>query len=163
MIANHGQSKKYHHDRVGCNSRLDSIQAAVLRVKLKQLEDYNEKRHHLANEYDGFLSAFSQIKVPQRASYSNHVFHQYTLQIAPEWRDKLHVYLQDFDIPSMIYYPIPAHRQQMFASFGSEQTQLPITDFLTERVISLPMHTEMQADQLDFILSKVGDFLNELK
>jgi dTDP-4-amino-4,6-dideoxygalactose transaminase len=163
MIANHGQSKKYHHDRVGCNSRLDSIQAAVLRVKLKQLEDYNEKRHHLANEYDGFLSAFSQIKVPQRASYSNHVFHQYTLQIAPEWRDKLHVYLQDFDIPSMIYYPIPAHRQQMFASFGSEQTQLPITDFLTERVISLPMHTEMQADQLYFILSKVGDFLNELK
>ncbi|NBV08616.1 MAG: DegT/DnrJ/EryC1/StrS family aminotransferase [Flavobacteriia bacterium] len=163
MIANHGQSKRYHHDRVGCNSRLDSIQAAVLRIKLKHLADYNEKRHHLANQYDGFLSKFSNVKVPHRATYSNHVFHQYTLQIAPELRDELHVSLLEVEIPSMIYYPIPAHRQKMFASFGSEQTQLPVTDFLTERVISLPMHTEMQADQLEFILSKVGEFLNKAK
>jgi len=163
MIANHGQSKRYHHDRVGCNSRLDSIQAAVLRIKLKHLADYNEKRHHLANQYDGFLSKFSNVKVPHRATYSNHVFHQYTLQIAPELRDELHVSLLEVEIPSMIYYPIPAHRQKMFASFGSEQTQLPVTDFLTERVISLPMHTEMQADQLEFILSRVGEFLNKAK
>lgn len=163
MIANHGQSKRYHHDRVGCNSRLDSIQAAVLRIKLKHLADYNEKRHHLANQYDGFLSKFSNVKVPHMATYSNHVFHQYTLQIAPELRDELHVSLLEVEIPSMIYYPIPAHRQKMFASFGSEQTQLPVTDFLTERVISLPMHTEMQADQLEFILSKVGEFLNKAK
>ncbi len=163
MIANHGQSKRYHHDRVGCNSRLDSIQAAVLRIKLKHLADYNEKRHHLANQYDGFLSKFSNVKVPHRATYSNHVFHQYTLQIAPELRDELHVSLLEVEIPSMIYYPIPAHRQKMFAPFGSEQTQLPVTDFLTERVISLPMHTEMQADQLEYILLKVGEFLNKAK
>ncbi len=162
MIANHGQSKRYYHDRVGCNSRLDSVQAAVLRIKLKHLDSYNDARQHLAAHYDSAFQSIPGITIPVRKPYSTHVYHQYTLQVNPEIRDRLHEYLAERDIPSMIYYPVPAHRQLMFSAFGSESLDLPVTDYLTERVISLPMHTEMRNDQRDYIVSTIHSFFNQL-
>ena len=158
MVANHGQSKRYYHDLVGCNSRLDSIQAAILRVKLRQLDIYNEARKTLAEQYDQAFSNLPEVRTPFRASYSDHVFHQYTLQMDAERRDAFQAHLEAWEIPSMIYYPVPAHRQKMFQAFGSSSTSLPITDILTGKVISLPMHTEMQPDQLSHILSAIEAF-----
>ena len=161
MIANHRQSKRYYHDVVGCNSRLDSIQAAVLRIKLRELDSYIIARRKVADHYDAFFSAFSQINTPVRGKESNHVFHQYTLKLKGLDRDALNVFLATKDVPSMIYYPVPAHRQKMFSAFGSENTILPITDWLTERVISLPIHTEMEEEQLNLICSSVAEFINQ--
>lgn len=160
QIANHGQSKKYYHDQVGCNSRLDSIQAAILRIKLQHLDSYNQARQSLAAHYDLAFGSIDGVEIPFRADYCSHVYHQYTLKVAPEYRDRLHDFLAERDIPSMIYYPVPAHRQKMFASFGSSGTSLPMTDFLTERVISLPMHTEMQGDQWEYITHTVKSFFH---
>jgi dTDP-4-amino-4,6-dideoxygalactose transaminase len=161
MIANHGQSQRYYHDIVGCNSRLDSIQAAVLDVKLKYLDKYIDARRKLADAYDAAFRAHPQVKVPFRAPYCKHVFHQYTIILEGVDRNKLHAYLADLKIPSMIYYPVPAHRQKMFAQFNSQLTELPITDSLTERVISLPMHTEMDQEQIQFITSSILNFVNK--
>ena len=161
MIANHGQSKRYYHDIVGCNSRLDSIQAAVLRIKLRELDSYIIARRKVADHYDAFFSVFSQINTPVRGKESNHVFHQYTLKLEGLDRDALNVFLATKDVPSMIYYPVPAHRQKMFSAFGSENTVLPITDWLTERVISLPIHTEMEEEQLNLICSSVAEYINQ--
>jgi dTDP-4-amino-4,6-dideoxygalactose transaminase len=160
MIANHGQSKRYYHDLVGCNSRLDSLQAAVLGVKLNYLDKYIDARRKLADRYDAAFRNHSKIKTPHRAAYCKHVFHQYTLILEAIDRNKLHAYLADLNIPSMIYYPVPAHRQKMFAQFNSSSTELPITDSLTERVISLPMHTEMDEEQINFITSSILNFVN---
>ncbi len=161
MIANHGQSKRYYHDIVGCNSRLDSIQAAVLRIKLRKLDEYIDARRAVADHYDQFFSDFTQVQTPIRGSYSKHVFHQYTLVLDGVDRDALNTFLAEHDVPSMIYYPVPAHKQKMFAAFGSENTNLPVTDWLTERVISLPIHTEMEQDQLDHICASVAKFLTK--
>lgn len=161
MIANHGQSKRYYHDVVGCNSRLDSIQAAVLRIKLRKLDQYNNNRRTVADYYDKFFAQFPQVKTPVRAQNSKHVFHQYTLTLEGVDRDALNEFLAAKDIPSMIYYPVPAHKQKMFEAFGSESTELPITDWLTERVISLPIHTEMEEEQLAHICNGVAEFLNK--
>ncbi len=161
MIANHGQSKRYYHDVVGCNSRLDSIQAAVLRIKLRKLEEYNDNRRAVADAYDKHFSQFDEIKTPVRSPKSKHAFHQYTVQLEGLDRDKMQAYLAERDIPSMIYYPVPAHKQKMFAHFGSAATNLPVTDFLTERVISFPVHTEMEEDQLNHICNTIGDFVKE--
>lgn len=161
MIANHGQSKRYYHDVVGCNSRLDTIQAAILEVKLKYLEQYIEARRKLADAYDEAFKAHPKITTPYRASYCKHVFHQYTLLLEGIDRNKLHDYLASRNIPSMIYYPVPAHRQNMFAQFNSSATELPVTDWLTERVISLPMHTEMDEEQMNFITTSVLEFVNQ--
>jgi dTDP-4-amino-4,6-dideoxygalactose transaminase len=161
MIANHGQSKRYYHDVVGCNSRLDSIQAAVLRIKLRELDSYITARREVADHYDAFFSAFNQINTPVRGKESKHVFHQYTLKLEGLDRDALNAFLATKDVPSMIYYPVPAHRQKMFSAFGSENTILPITDWLTERVISLPIHTEMEEEQLNLICSSVAEFINQ--
>jgi dTDP-4-amino-4,6-dideoxygalactose transaminase len=160
MIANHGQSIKYVHDVVGCNSRLDTIQAAVLRIKLRQLDNYIDARRAVADYYDNFFGTMKGVKIPIRADDSKHVFHQYTLVLEGHNRDGLNEYLASKDVPSMIYYPIPAHRQKMFASFGSADTNLPVTDWLTERVISLPIHTEMQEEQLEYITNCVAEYLN---
>lgn len=159
MVANHGQSKKYHHDVVGCNSRLDNIQAAILRVKLPNLDKYNDARRAVADKYDAFFAQFSQIKTPKRAENSTHVFHQYTLQLEGLNRDEMVTYLAEKGVPSMVYYPIPAHRQKMFASFGTADLSLPITDWLTERVISLPIHTEMKEEDLNTICKAVAEFV----
>jgi dTDP-4-amino-4,6-dideoxygalactose transaminase len=159
MIANHGQSKRYYHDVVGCNSRLDSIQAAVLRVKLPLLDDYIAARRKVADHYDAFFGNLTGFQPPVRNERSNHVFHQYTLQLEGVNRDELHDFLASKDVPTMIYYPVPAHKQKMFASFGSDQQHLPITDWLTEKVISFPIHTEMGDDQLAYICAAVSEFL----
>jgi len=160
MIANHGQSRRYYHDVVGCNSRLDTLQAAVLDIKLKKLDEYIDARRKAADYYDNAFAGHPWVTVPFRAGYSRHVFHQYTLILEGANRDKLHEFLAAKNIPSMIYYPVPAHRQQMFANFGASSYQLPATDWLTERVISLPMHTELDEEQLTYISSKVLEFLN---
>lgn len=159
MIANHGQSERYYHDVVGCNSRLDTIQAAVLRIKLRKLDEYIDARRKVADHYDQFFSKFDFIKTPYRADRSKHVFHQYTMILEGVDRDGLHKFLAEKDVPSMIYYPVPAHRQKMFATFGSDSTDLPITDWLTERVISLPIHTEMEQEQLDYICKCVEEYI----
>jgi UDP-2-acetamido-2-deoxy-ribo-hexuluronate aminotransferase len=161
MIANHGQSKRYYHDVVGCNSRLDSIQAAILRIKLRDLDNYIAARRKVADHYDQFFAQFEGITTPVRDKYSKHVFHQYTLQLNGIDRDALHDFLATKDVPSMIYYPVPAHRQKMFATFGSAGTILPVTDWLTERVISLPIHTEMEQDQLDHICNSVAAYIRK--
>jgi UDP-2-acetamido-2-deoxy-ribo-hexuluronate aminotransferase len=160
MIANHGQSKRYYHDMVGCNSRLDSIQAAILNEKLKYLDDYIAARRKAAEFYDNAFAECAKIKTPFRAPYTNHVFHQYTLILEETSRDELHKFLTDQKIPSMIYYPVPAHRQKMFAQYNSSAIDMPITDWLTQRVISLPMHTELDEEQLNYISSKVLEFVN---
>ncbi len=161
QIVNHGQSKRYYHDVVGCNSRLDSIQAAVLRIKLKELDTYVEARRSVADHYDDFLAQFSQITTPKRDIYSKHVFHQYTMILEGVDRNALNEFLAERDIPSMIYYPVPAHRQKMFEAYGSADTNLPVTNWLTERVLSLPIHTEMDEEQLNHICGGIADFLNQ--
>jgi UDP-2-acetamido-2-deoxy-ribo-hexuluronate aminotransferase len=160
MIANHGQKKRYYHEIVGCNSRLDSIQAAILNVKLPLLNKYIDQRRAAADYYDRAFAGHPKITTPFRAPYSNHVFHQYTLLIEGAERNKLNEFLASRNIPSMIYYPVPAHRQNMFSAFQSGLQKLEVTDWLTERVISLPMHTELDEDQLKFISSCVLEFLN---
>jgi UDP-2-acetamido-2-deoxy-ribo-hexuluronate aminotransferase len=160
MIANHGQSKRYYHDMVGCNSRLDSMQAAVLNVKLPLLDTYISARRSAADFYDKVFQSNKKISTPYRSPYSRHVFHQYTLTLEGVDRDGLNQYLAEKKIPSMIYYPVPAHRQQMFAAFGGGDYVLKTTDWLTERVISLPMHTELDQEQLEFITSNVLSYIS---
>ena len=166
MIANHGQSRRYYHDMVGCNSRLDTLQAAVLNAKLPYLDEYNLARQRVADYYDNAFAGHLKLTTPYRASYTNHVFHQYTLILengdnSANYRNALQAYLAEAQIPSMIYYPVPSHRQKMFATFASAHVSLPTTDWLTERVISLPIHTEMDDEQLAFITSKVLEFINQ--
>jgi dTDP-4-amino-4,6-dideoxygalactose transaminase len=161
MIANHGQSKRYYHDTVGCNSRLDSIQAAVLRIKLRQLDNYIDARRNVADYYDGVLGSIKGVSIPFRAHDSKHVFHQYTIKLEGIDRNGLNEYLASKEIPSMIYYPVPAHRQKMFAHFGSDATNLPVTDELTSIVISLPIHTEMQDEQLELITSEIIEYIQK--
>lgn len=163
MVANHGQSKRYYHDTVGCNSRLDSIQAAVLNIKLPLLDSYIDARRKVADYYDSSFANLAEISTPFRAADSKHVFHQYTLTLNGIDRNELSEFLTSVDVPNMIYYPIPAHRQKMFENFGSGELNLPITDWLTERVISLPIHTEMEEDQLVYITGKVLEFINRRK
>ncbi len=160
MIASHGQSKQYYHDVVGCNSRLDAMQAAILDIKLKHLDDYIAARRKAADYYDAAFANNEKITVPFRVSNNNHVFHQYTLTLNGVDRDALKVYLESVGIPSMIYYPVPAHKQKMFEAFGGGDYSLPISDWLTERVISLPMHTELEEEQQSFIVKHVLDFVN---
>ena len=159
MIAAHGQSKKYYHDLVGCNSRLDAMQAAILDIKLKHLDDYIAARRKAADFYDNAFAGNEKITTPYRASYSNHVFHQYTLVLNNADRDGLNKYLEEKGVPSMIYYPVPSHKQKMFAAFGGADYHLPNTDWLTERVISLPIHTELDEEQQDFIVSNVLNYI----
>jgi UDP-2-acetamido-2-deoxy-ribo-hexuluronate aminotransferase len=160
MIANHGQIKRYYHEIVGCNSRLDTIQAAILNIKLPLLDEYIQKRRAAADYYDKAFAGHPKIKIPFRAPYSKHVFHQYTLILDGADRDKLNEHLASKKIPSMIYYPVPAHRQNMFASFQSGLQKLEVTDWITDRVISLPMHTELDDEQISFICTSVLEFLN---
>lgn len=158
MIANHGQSKRYYHDLVGCNSRLDSIQAAVLNIKLRQLNQYNEARRQAAAFYSKAFASNPKITTPFTAEGNTHVFHQYTLVLDECNRDELVGQLAAVGIPAMIYYPVPAHRQNMFSSLNLPAVDLPVTDWLTHRVVSLPIHTELDQDQLQFIVDHVNAF-----
>lgn len=161
MMANHGQSKQYYHDVVGCNSRLDSIQAAILDIKLRYLDEYCDARRKVADYYDKAFAGNPKIKTPFRAAYSRHVFHQYTLILEGVDRNGLKHFLADNNIPAMIYYPVPGHKQKMFEQFNTASQVMPVTDWLTERVISLPIHTEMDEEQLNFITTKVLEFVNK--
>ena len=160
MIANHGQKVKYYHEVIGCNSRLDTLQAAILNVKLKHLNDYSTRRMDAGAYYDNALSGIPELELPFRASNSTHVFHQYTVKINNEKRDAFREYLSGEGIPTMIYYPVPLHLQNAFKSPGIEEGAYPISENLSKVVISLPIHTEMDADQLEFICSKIKQYFS---
>jgi dTDP-4-amino-4,6-dideoxygalactose transaminase len=158
-ITNHGMSKRYHHDRVGMNSRLDSIQAAVLSVKLKYLDDYLDARRNAAAMYQMFLSDNMKITTPSNSPCSTHVYHQYTLKLHDVDRDKLRDTLSEKGIPTMVYYPIPLHLQKVFSSCGWQTGDFPITESLSNSVLSLPMHTELTREQIQYICETL---LNEI-
>ncbi len=151
MIAHHGQSVQYVHDVLGVNSRLDTIQAAVLKVKLKHLDEYAVARNKAANYYDKALANHPKLKIPARAKNSTHVFHQYTLQLNGVDRTKLREQLTERGIPAMIYYPIPLHEQNAFKSDRFKKGDFPVTEKLCATVLSLPMHTEMDEETLKYI------------
>ena len=159
-IVNHGMYKRYYHDVVGVNSRLDAMQAAVLNVKLKYLDYYNERRKEAAIRYTQLLESHPNIVTPHRtADCSSHVFHQYTLRIIDRDRDALVRYLNDNAIPCGVYYPVPLHRQKAYAQPGTDEAQFPVTNQLVKEVISLPMHSELSVEQIEYITEKVLDFI----
>lgn len=159
-IVNHGMKVRYHHDRIGINSRLDTLQAAILSVKLKYLEQYNAARIAAANYYDIQFKGHLNLVVPGRANWSNHIFHQYTLKVVGASRDELVKHLASYSIPSMVYYPIPLHRQKAFEPYHSfnKNTQFSVSDSLSNTVISLPMHTELDELTLNYICEKTLTF-----
>ncbi len=151
MIANHGQKVRYYHEMVGCNSRLDAIQAAILRIKLPLLDGYCDARRMAADYYDNAFKNNPKITTPFRAPYARHVFHQYTLKLTGVDRDEVPKQLAARDIPSMIYYPVPCHKQNMLKAYGTANDNLPVTDRLQDCVISLPIHTELTEEELSYI------------
>lgn len=159
MIANHGQKVKYQHHLVGINSRLDSIQAAVLRVKLHRLDAYNCKRNETASFYDKELSYLSSIRIPSRFTKSSHVFHQYTLKCIHVEREALRSYLQEKGIPSMVYYPLPLYRQNAYRAFSKSEKKYPVTEQLSEQVLSLPIHTQQGEGELCYITDTLKKFM----
>ncbi len=158
MLANHGQSKKYFHEIIGVNSRLDTLQAAILLEKIKHIDQYNESRRAVARFYDENLDDIQDIAIPFRNPKSTHVFNQYTIKVPASLRDKLKEYLQIRDIPSMIYYPLPLHKQNAFSKISKVIGDLPNSHMLCNTVLSLPMHTEMEESQLSYIVDNIKDF-----
>ena len=158
MIANHGQEKKYYHKLTGCNSRLDSIQAAVLNIKLKYLDIYSKSRNKMADNYDKNFSEISEIITPYRQYNSSHVFHQYTLKVKDNLRDELFKFLKKNNIPSMIYYPIPLYKQEAFKKHTDNDFSILNVENLCKNVISLPIHTEIENSNQDFIIESIINF-----
>jgi dTDP-4-amino-4,6-dideoxygalactose transaminase len=156
---NHGMKVRYYHDEIGVNSRLDSIQAAILRIKLRRLDEYAQARNKAADFYDNAFINNSRIKTPVRSQNSTHVFHQYTLVLKDIHRDKLQQYLQSKEIPAMIYYPVPMHLQKAYLDPRYKEGDFPISEMLCSSVISLPMHTELDEEQLKYITSNILEFL----
>jgi len=160
MIANHGQRIKYYHDLIGCNSRLDTLQAAILRVKLKHLDSYCNARRTAADFYDKAFANHPKIKTPFRASYAKHVYHQYTLILSDNVdRESMINSLKEKGIPTMLYYPLACHKQKAFEKGARIVGDLKNTEWLSPRVLSLPIHTEMDEEQLNYIASSVLEFL----
>lgn len=158
-IVNHGMYKRYYHDEIGVNSRLDSLQAVVLNAKLPLLDSYNEKRRKAADYYDQAFSNHPNLVIPVRMeNYSTHVFHQYTLKVVNSDRDALQQYLSEREIPAMIYYPVPLRKQKAYDNGNYKDEDFPATNKLINEVISLPMHTELQDDQLKYITETVLSF-----
>ncbi|MBN4072235.1 DegT/DnrJ/EryC1/StrS family aminotransferase [Flavobacteriales bacterium AH-315-E23] len=160
IIANHGMKVRYYHEVIGVNSRLDNLQAAVLRIKLRRLDEYKAARNAVAAHYDNAFAELSQIETPERNPNSTHAFHQYTLKCNGIDRDELKEHLASKEIPSMIYYPVALHQQKAFEVAGLEHKSLPVTETLCNQVISLPIHTEMDEEQLGLISGGVLDFTN---
>lgn len=158
MIANHGQEKKYYHDIVGLNSRLDTLQAAILRVKLKYLKEYTLARQNAAAIYDNAFRGNPHFNIPFRNTSSTHVFHQYTLKLKENKREEFKKYLESKGIPTMIYYPLPIHLQKGYTNLGYNKGDFPVAEMLSEKVISLPMHTELTEEQLNYIVENVLNF-----
>ena len=157
-IVNHGMKVRYYHDDIGVNSRLDSIQAVVLNAKLKHLDNYAKARNEAADYYDRKFENCNFLETPARMPYSNHVFHQYTLKTKGIDRFELQQYLSEKDVPAMVYYPVPLHKQKAYERAEFTDEQFPVTMELCERVISLPMHTELDEEQLNFITEAVLSF-----
>jgi dTDP-4-amino-4,6-dideoxygalactose transaminase len=157
-IANHGMKERYHYDDIGVNSRLDTIQAAILLVKLKYLDSFNSARRSVADFYNKAFSGTPSIVIPKRAGYSSHIFHQYTVRIRNGRRDELKKYLESVKIPAMIYYPGPLHTQDAYRYLGYDENDFPVTSGLCKEVLSLPMHPNMEQEQLDYIVLNVLKF-----
>lgn len=160
IIANHGQRKKYYHETIGVNSRLDTVQAAVLDVKIKYLDDYSAARQQVAKRYDDAFKDLKGLITPKRATYSTHVYNQYTCRIGNDRRDELKAYLQDRKIPTMIYYPVPVHLQEGYLTYGYKEGDFPVAERLCNEVISLPIHTEMKDDVQNYIIDSIVNFFD---
>jgi dTDP-4-amino-4,6-dideoxygalactose transaminase len=160
MIANHGQRMKYHHEIIGVNSRLDTLQAAILQVKLRYLDEYTTKRNTVAAFYDEQLQEIKGLQIPARSKNSTHVFHQYTIKVSSGQRNALRDHLEKNGVPTMIYYPVPLHFQKAYQRTGVEAGSFPVTERLSDEVLSLPIHTEMEPDQLMYICNCIKSFLN---
>jgi len=160
MITVHGQSKKYHHEILGCNSRLDSLQAAILNVKLQHLDDYTQARQRAAKIYSEGLEGVDGIALPKEMPYSTHVYHQYTLKVKDGKRNALKTHLAELGIPSMIYYPLPLNEQKAFKSIARAAGKLDVSKELADSVLSLPMHTELTDDEQQYIISSVKRFFH---
>ena len=161
-IANHGMSERYHYERIGINSRLDAIQAAILDVKLKHLNEYTQARQTAADKYRNLLEGIEGIQLPALAPYSTHVYHQFTLKVDPLKRDLLRSKLQDAGIPTMVYYPIPLHRQKPYETERNKKSEFGNADLLCEQVLSLPMHTELSDNQIEFICENIKKSINTI-
>jgi len=158
-VANHGMGKRYFYQQIGVNSRLDAIQAAILDVKLKYLDQYIQERQKAAAYYDEKLSEIDGLKIPARVAYSTHTFHQYTILVS-EKRNELQKFLQEKGIPSMIYYPFPLHLQDAYRFLGYNSGDFPVSEKLSEQVLSLPMHTELNEEQLQYITMAIHEFFS---
>lgn len=160
-ITNHGMKVRYYHNDIGVNSRLDTIQAAILRIKLRKLNEYNNARISAADFYDKAFRSLCGVIPPLRVKYSTHIFHQYTLKVKDDKRDDLRTYLQTKNIPSMVYYPVPLHVQEAYLYLGYKKNDFPVTSSLCGKVLSLPMHTELDQEQLEYITHFVKEFFEK--
>lgn len=160
-IANHGMRVRYSYADIGVNSRLDTLQAAILRVKLKYLSRFNESRLRVADRYDEAFAGCHSVLIPERSGYSSHIFHQYTIRVKKGLRDELKGFLESKKIPSMVYYPGPLHMQEAYRSLGYKEDAFPVTTELCREVLSLPMHPEMEEEQLEYIISNILNFLEK--
>lgn len=158
MIANHGQKKKYYHSVVGVNSRLDTLQAVILNIKLRHLDTYCTSRRAVADYYDAAFKDIEGLQTPIRSTHSTHVFHQYTLRVKNNKRAALQAFLQDKGIPSMIYYPVPLYKQEAFKKYVKKDFFMPVTELLCTEVLSLPIHTEMEKETLEYITESIKQF-----
>lgn len=158
IICDHGSSRKYYYDAIGVNSRLDSMQAAILRVKLRNLDNYNIRRIASADQYDALLNVIPGITIPTRVQNATHVFHQYTIRVKKH-RDALKDHLQSKGIPSMIYYPVPLHVSDAYRIYGYQQGDFPVSEMVATEVLSLPMHSELDAEQINFICGEIAAFM----
>jgi dTDP-4-amino-4,6-dideoxygalactose transaminase len=160
-IANHGMKVRYHYDDIGVNSRLDTLQAAILRVKLKYLSEFNMARKAVADQYDKAFARCNSLTVPERVKHSSHIFHQYTIKVRNGQRDSLKEFLETKNIPSMVYYPGPLHLQNAYGYLGYTDIDFPVTTALCKEVLSLPMHPEMDTEQIDYITKSILEFFNK--
>ena len=160
-IVNHGMGKRYYYDRLGVNSRLDSVQAAILRIKLKHLDSYNKSRQNAAAFYTNFFRDFEQVETPAEVDYSTHVFHQYTLKIKNVDQYALQSFMNEKGVPAMIYYPMPLHTQKAYGAENFDHSNFPVTNELCKTVISLPIHTELDQEQLNYICNAMKEYLNK--
>lgn len=158
MICNHGSTVKYHHEVLGVNSRLDTLQAAILDVKLKYLNTFNKLRYEAAQRYSYAFKDISGIITPKESTFSTHVYHQYTLKVLDGKRDELKEFLAKHGIPAMVYYPIPLHKQEAFLQIAHQSGDMSVAEKLCDEVLSLPMHTELDLSTIAFIISKVMSF-----
>ena len=158
MICNHGSTVKYHHEVLGVNSRLDTLQAAILDVKLKYLNTFNKLRYEAGQRYSYAFKDISGIITPKESTFSTHVYHQYTLKVLDGKRDELKEFLAKHGIPAMVYYPIPLHKQEAFLQIAHQSGDMSVAEKLCDEVLSLPMHTELDLSTIAFIISKVMSF-----